>query len=93
MDMDVMAESEGSEAPTRVATPAEARLGGVFEEESQAGEYTVNGAGLTASADTKKEVIQSEPEPEQPKKMGNLMKELKQDVQQGAMEFNMDNFF
>ncbi|KAK6905133.1 hypothetical protein I203_105952 [Kwoniella mangroviensis CBS 8507] len=28
-----------------------------------------------------------------PKKIGNLMKELKQDVQQGAMEFNMDNFF
>ena len=28
-----------------------------------------------------------------PKKMGNLMKELKQDVTQGAMEFNMDSFF
>ena len=30
---------------------------------------------------------------EQPKKTGNLMKELKQDVQQGAAEFNMDSFF
>lgn len=30
---------------------------------------------------------------EKPKKMGNLMKELKQDVTQGAMEFNMDSFF
>jgi hypothetical protein len=28
-----------------------------------------------------------------PKKMGNLMKELKQDVQQGGMEFDMDSFF
>lgn len=30
---------------------------------------------------------------EAPKKVGNLMKELKQDVQQGAMEFDMDSFF
>jgi len=30
---------------------------------------------------------------EKPKKMGNLMKELKQDVTQGAMEFSMDSFF
>lgn len=30
---------------------------------------------------------------EAPKKMGNLMKELKQDVTQGAIEFNMDSFF
>lgn len=30
---------------------------------------------------------------EKPKKMGNLMKEMKQDVTQGAMEFNMDSFF
>jgi hypothetical protein len=29
----------------------------------------------------------------QPRKMGNLMKEMKQDVQQGGMEFNMDSFF
>lgn len=27
------------------------------------------------------------------KKVGNLMKELRNDVQQGAMEFNIDNFF
>jgi hypothetical protein len=33
-----------------------------------------------------------EPEPDQPRKIGNLMKELKQDVQQGAMEFSMDSF-
>jgi hypothetical protein len=32
-------------------------------------------------------------EEEKPKKMGNLMKEIKQDVTQGAMEFNMDSFF
>ena len=34
-----------------------------------------------------------EAEKEAPKKDGNLMKELKQDVQQGAMEFSMDSFF
>lgn len=39
--------------------------------------------------------VKTEPEEveEKPKKMGNLMKELKQDVTQGAMEFNMDSFF
>jgi hypothetical protein len=41
-----------------------------------------------------------EPEPEAvpapaspPKIGGNLMKDIRNDVQQGAMEFNMDNFF
>jgi hypothetical protein len=39
--------------------------------------------------------VKTEPEEveEEPKKMGNLMKELKQDVTQGGMEFNMDSFF
>jgi hypothetical protein len=37
--------------------------------------------------------VRSEEVEEKPKKMGNLMKELKQDVTQGAMEFNMDSFF
>jgi len=39
--------------------------------------------------------VKTEPQEaeEKPKKMGNLMKELKQDVTQGAMEFNMDSFF
>jgi len=32
-------------------------------------------------------------EPVVPPKMGNLMKELKQDVTQGAMEFDMNSFF
>ncbi|ORX33596.1 RAVE protein 1 C terminal-domain-containing protein [Kockovaella imperatae] len=32
-------------------------------------------------------------EQDKPKKIGNLMKELQADVQQGAQEFNMDNFF
>lgn len=36
---------------------------------------------------------EEEKEKEGPKKVGNLMKELKQDVQQGGMEFNMDSFF
>ncbi|KAL7418926.1 regulator of (H+)-ATPase in vacuolar membrane [Cryptotrichosporon argae] len=33
------------------------------------------------------------PAPEPPRKIGNLMKELRQDVAQGAMEFDMDSFF
>jgi hypothetical protein len=45
----------------------------------------------------KVEQVPAKTEPEEaeerPKKMGNLMKELKQDVTQGAMEFNMDSFF
>jgi hypothetical protein len=46
-------------------------------------------------AEVEVEVVSQEKgdEVEVPKKMGNLMKELKQDVQQGAMEFNMDSFF
>ncbi len=40
-------------------------------------------------------VVEEEEQGEEPpaKKGGNLMKEIKQDVQQGAAEFNMDSFF
>jgi hypothetical protein len=55
----------------------ETKLGGVFED------------GRSAERVADKENVPLEP----PRKMGNLMKELKQDVQQGGMEFNMDNFF
>lgn len=78
MDMDVMAESE---APTRTGTP-ETKLGGVFEDGTLA-------ESVADKENEKKEDVPLEP----PRKMGNLMKELKQDVQQGGMEFNMDNFF
>ena len=43
-------------------------------------------------ADINGSAIADEEEP-QPKKAGNLMKDIKQDVQQGAAEFNMDSFF
>jgi len=59
-----------------------------------------------ANGDAGKRVTIAEPEPIQPppappaeqpasppRKVGNLMKELRNDVAQGAMEFNMDNFF
>lgn len=39
---------------------------------------------------SKESAIVEEEEPR--KKAGNLMREIKQDVQQGAAEFNMDNF-
>lgn len=79
MDMDVVAESE---AQARSESPKQ--VGDVFEvevEESRAN--GVEGEGEIVSSPTK----------EEPRKMGNLMKELKQDVEQGGMEFNMDNFF
>lgn len=79
MDMDVLAESE---APTRVATPS-IPLQGVFED---------NGKNVADEGEVEKQP-EAVVEPEKPKKMGNLMKELKQDVQQGAMEFDMDSFF
>jgi hypothetical protein len=78
MDMDVFA--EGSSEPTsRMASPSP--MTPPVEET----EPVVKPAGLVVDEEKSVE--------SQPKKMGNLMKELKQDVQQGAMEFNMDNFF
>jgi hypothetical protein len=80
MDMDVLAESEPvSRIASRSPSP-------------------VNGNVLVPAAEEQK--VDAAPEPEavspveeKPKKMGNLMKELKQDVTQGAMEFSMDSFF
>lgn len=90
MDMDVMTVDESaSVGSTRPTSPVKAGLGGVFEDEESEGAYKLNGQAekMEKKEEKKKEEAQA------PRKMGNLMKELKQDVQQGAMEFNMDNFF
>lgn len=86
MDMDVLAESE-SVPVSRAASPPPAppvtqSNGAIEEAEEEEGQ-------AKASATKEPEPVEQSP----PKKMGNLMKELKQDVTQGAMEFNMDSFF
>jgi hypothetical protein len=79
MDMDVLAESE---PVSRVPSPPT-----VNDTIAQLGTNGDEGQHDTS-------VKSEEPVPEEkPKKMGNLMKELKQDVTQGAMEFDMDSFF
>jgi len=77
MDMDVLAES--SEPVTRISSPSPFTHG--------PGE-AANGPATNGHAD---EGISVQPAP--PRKVGNLMKDLKQDVQQGGMEFDMDSFF
>ncbi|ORY25155.1 RAVE protein 1 C terminal-domain-containing protein [Naematelia encephala] len=78
MDIDVLAEK--SEPVSRLPTPPRSESP-VFTEEID--EKTANGS----------EVKQVEKIENEPRKVGNLMKDLKQDVQQGAMEFDMDSFF
>jgi hypothetical protein len=78
MDMDVLAESE---PVSRIPSPS-----------------SVNGdVPVPAAEEQKVDVVPPpkavSPVEKKPKKMGNLMKELKQDVTQGAMEFSMDSFF
>ncbi|ODO01962.1 WD-repeat protein [Cryptococcus wingfieldii CBS 7118] len=82
MDLDVLAESGGS---TRDTSPANV-------EDEQPKPQILNGQ---PKAEEPASVVKEEPKAEEPppKKVGNLMKELKQDVQQGAMEFDMDSFF
>jgi hypothetical protein len=94
MDMDVFAEGN-SEPVTRVPSPTQVTT--VNEDKEENGDafaVVKNGEQDIKKEERAKEIIQMEPEiPDQPKKMGNLMKELKQDVQQGAMEFDMSSFF
>jgi hypothetical protein len=87
MDMDVVTESE---TPSRNATPPSSMV----EEDKLGGEVpNANGTTDLGDKDAERGHQLGDNEPEQSRKIGNLMKELKQDVQQGAMEFNMDNFF
>ena len=83
MDMDVLVDSPPI---SRTASPPSAPSNGVIQEEV---EETVVDEPVPANLEEKAQT----PIEEKPKKMGNLMKELKQDVTQGAMEFNMDSFF
>lgn len=101
MDMDVLAESEPA---SRVNTPplSNGPLGAVNEQEPEGGDSvdgqpamvngSVHGEGAAKPSTPSLVEEKTKQEAEQPRKMGNLMKELKQDVQQGGMEFNMDSF-
>ncbi|OCF41725.1 hypothetical protein I317_04429 [Kwoniella heveanensis CBS 569] len=102
MDMDVLAESTANSAiPTPTAEKSEpttvsAQDGGDHHSVKEQGQESVSPSNEAQSAPVKEVSIEPEPQqtdPDPPRKIGNLMKELKQDVQQGAMEFNMDNFF
>ena len=88
MDMDVFAEGT-SEAPTRVPSPQAVEA---FDEK-QENASTVVEEDKTDRMKSEEKEKEMEVKEEPPRKMGNLMKELKQDVQQGAMEFDMDSFF
>ncbi|WVQ94063.1 hypothetical protein IAU59_001141 [Kwoniella sp. CBS 9459] len=102
MDMDVLAEStaNSSAVPTPTAekpdpTPASVNGEGVSISSKQTdgqepGPTELNLPPVKADTTVSEEPAQTT---QAPRKIGNLMKELKQDVQQGAMDFNMDNFF
>lgn len=88
MDMDVFAEGT-SEAPTRVPSPQAAEVLDEKQEDANSVVREDRADDLERKDRQKEEEVKEEP----PRKMGNLMKELKQDVQQGAMEFDMSSFF
>ncbi|KAK8845415.1 hypothetical protein IAR55_006128 [Kwoniella newhampshirensis] len=93
MDMDVLAESGAS---SRVPTPPneeEQPINGDKHEEALRETEEVNEDGTDKGSAPVEDKQEKARPATPPKKIGNLMKELKQDVQQGAMEFNMDNFF
>ena len=79
MDMDPLIESE---PVTRVPSPTT---------NGHTTSPSVNGDPRPPASDLEENEPKSTAEP--PRKMGNLMKELKQDVQQGAAEFDMNAFF
>lgn len=85
MDMDVLAESGGS---SRVSSPPVDDGGKVATPKILNGDIKMEEPATII--EEKKEPGLS---PKAERKIGNLMKDLKQDVQQGGMEFNMDDFF
>ncbi|OXG74617.1 WD-repeat protein [Cryptococcus neoformans var. grubii Br795] len=85
MDMDVLAESGGS---SRVSSPPVDDGGKVATPKILNGDIKMEEPATII--EEKKEPSLS---PKAERKIGNLMKDLKQDVQQGGMEFNMDDFF
>jgi hypothetical protein len=80
MDLDLLSESE----PNGHIRQSHGSDSAIDEEEAEV-EVAKPAEEVTVKEGVAEEV--------KPKKMGNLMKEIKQDVTQGAMEFNMDSFF
>lgn len=82
--MDILGESTRS---SRFATPSVDDSGKVTTAELLDGDIKVE----------ERAIIIEEKEPSSSpiaeKKIGNFLKSVKQDTQQGGMEFNMDNFF
>lgn len=91
MDMDVLAESEP--VSRNASPPSTSPFAPIHEQEqSKVIEGLPNGKPGGQDTEPVHKVAEQQVEPEPPKKIGNLMKELKQDVRQGAMEFSMDSF-
>ncbi|WVO14859.1 hypothetical protein L204_102498 [Cryptococcus depauperatus] len=89
MDMDVLTESGVSSA---AASPP------VVDEEKAVtpdvtGTEIKTEDGRKIGSEENPTVLPPSPASPSQRKVGNLMKDLKQNVQQGAMEFSMDNFF
>ncbi|KAE8543087.1 hypothetical protein D1P53_000574 [Cryptococcus gattii VGV] len=82
--MDVLGESTRS---TRFATPSVDDSGKVTTPELLDGDIKIEEPAIIIE---EKEPSSS---PNAEKKIGNFLKSVKQDTQQGGMEFNMDNFF
>ncbi|WWC85740.1 uncharacterized protein L201_000606 [Kwoniella dendrophila CBS 6074] len=99
MDIDVLAESSANTSETPTPHASQTPNGATTPETQEPEEITKNYEKENISEQEQQEDEKKEEDEEKversppPKKSGNLMKELKQDVQQGAMEFNMDNFF
>ncbi|WWC58046.1 uncharacterized protein I303_100581 [Kwoniella dejecticola CBS 10117] len=109
MDMDTLAESSNNASETQTPIESNSRThtrthtpngASTPASENTNGHTSQSQEHLNDDGDKKMEErndgLQATEETEvksPPRKVGNLMKELKQDVQQGGMEFNMDNFF
>ncbi|WRT63649.1 uncharacterized protein IL334_000572 [Kwoniella shivajii] len=91
MDMDVLVESNGTNTST-LPTPNNEKSNPINGDE-QIDPTQVRAQKEEPVEEEEEEKVKEELVQSPPKKIGNLMKELKQDVQQGGMEFDMDNFF
>lgn len=86
--------SPGDISPTKAEAPGGDAAGGDADKKDKKdgmGDGKEDGEGQKGAKPEPEDGAPAAPSPK--KKVGNLMKELRNDVQQGAMEFNMDNFF